>query len=735
MPPDAATPRALLPEVQYTLTIRDQPIAWQVRRVELREALSTPYTLRVELVSEDPDLDPNALLGADARLTLARTDDHARDILGLVLRVEQLGRLGQRRSLRLEIGPALALAAHRVDTRAWHQRSALEIVQAVLEHSLAALGRRLRLDLDPTTCQPREYCVQYRESDLDLVRRLLHEEGITFRFDHSGDAETLVLLDTRERCPELGTFPLVPRAANIAAAEAVERLSRARALGPTGLIQRDWVALLAAHAPFTHQHDRADERGRQRLRLEHDDRRTDHDDGARRARHKLELHAVDRQRCSGAGDILGFAPGQRFTLDDPPASDYLLLSVEHHGDITDSPSYHNTFTCIPAGLPFRPALPEPTRRPRVPGPHTAIVVGPDNEEIHTDEHGRIKVRFHWDSEASSDEPGSCWVRVAQTWAGAGWGALFIPRVGMEVVVQFLDGDPDRPLVIGCVYNSLSTPPIALPEHKTCSAVISESSPGGGLANQIRLEDSRGRESLSLKTRRNLHTTAGHDHTATVANDQTTEIGQNQTTFVGANQITVVQDHCDLTVAVGDRTTTVEAGNINTTVLAGTHTTTVHGTVTLDSTDGNIALNARHAIRVDANESTLTLNSESKLFIDSRGDTVAVAAELDVALHSRAGDITVCAQKDTFINSATGNLSLMASRTLDIRSDDRVTIDGTDSVSVTSKKIVLSAEDSLELRVGGTSIILTPGSIAFESPAISSKAIGEHTIAGALIRLN
>ena len=735
MPPDAATPRALLPEVKYTLTIRDQPIAWQVRRVELREALSTPYTLRVELVSEDPDLDPNALLGADARLTLARTDDHARDILGLVLRVEQLGRLGQRRSLRLEIGPALALAAHRVDTRAWHQRSALDIVQAVLEHSLAALGRRLRLDLDPTTCQPREYCVQYRESDLDLVRRLLHEEGITFRFDHSGDAETLVLLDTRERCPELGTFPLVPRAANIAAAEAVERLGRARALGPTGVIQRDWVALLAAHAPFTHQHDRADERGRQRLRLEHDDRRTDHDDGARRARHKLESHAVDRQRCSGAGDILGFAPGQRFTLDDPPASDYLLLSVEHHGDITDSPSYHNTFTCIPAGLPFRPALPEPARRPRVPGPHTAIVVGPDNEEIHTDEHGRIKVRFHWDSEASSDDPGSCWVRVAQTWAGAGWGALFIPRVGMEVVVQFLDGDPDRPLVIGCVYNSLSTPPIALPEHKTCSALISESSPGGGLANQIRLEDARGRESLSLKTRRNLHTTAGHDHTATVANDQTTEIGQNQTTFVGANQITVVQDHCDLTVAVGDRTTTVEAGNINTTVLAGTHTTTVHGTVTLDSTDGNIALNAQQDIAVDARTGILALRAEARVDIGSRADNAVLSAKHDVALNAQTGDLNLCAYRDASISSVTSDLSLLARRDLGVRSHQRVTIDGTDSVSVTSKKIVLSAEDSLELRVGGTSIILTPGSIAVESPAISSKAIGEHTIAGALIRLN
>ena len=159
--PDVASPRALLPEVQYTLTVRDQPIAWQVRRVELHEALSAPYTLRVEILCEDPELDPDALLGADARLTLARSEDLRRDVLGLVLRVEQLGRRGDHRSLRLEIGPALALCTHRVDTRAWHQRSALQIVEDVLGDSLGALGRRLRLDLDPSACPPREYCVQY----------------------------------------------------------------------------------------------------------------------------------------------------------------------------------------------------------------------------------------------------------------------------------------------------------------------------------------------------------------------------------------------------------------------------------------------------------------------------------------------------------------------------------------------------------------------------------------------
>ncbi len=733
--PDIASPRALLPEVQYTLTVRDQPIAWQVRRVELHEALSAPYTLRVEILCEDPELDPDALLGADARLTLARSEDLRRDVLGLVLRVEQLGRRGDHRSLRLEIGPALALCTHRVDTRAWHQRSALQIVEDVLGDSLGALGRRLRLDLDPSACPPREYCVQYRESDLEFIRRLLHEEGVAFRFEHTGDAETLVLLDSRERCPELGPFPLVPRAAAVAAAEAVEHLNRARALGPTGVTQRDWVALLAADAPFTHAHDSADERGRHRVRREHEDRRTDADDGARRAHHKLEQHAVQRQRCHGGGDVLGFRPGHRFTLGDAPSADYLLLSTLHHGDITDTPSYHNSFVCIPAGLPFRPALDEPAPRPRVNGPHTAIVVGPEGEEIHTDEHGRIKVRFHWDSR-TDEEHGSCWVRVAQSWAGAGWGALFIPRVGMEVVVQFIDGDPDRPLVIGCVYNSLSTPPVALPDQKTCSALVSESSPGGGLANQIRLEDARGRESLSLKTRRDLHTTAGHDHTATVANDHTINIGQNHSTYVGAT--------CNLIVAAGDLRTTVASGDLGTAVLngdftttvdAGSHTTTAGRAVTLASTGSDIALSARRSVKIDAAEADLSLTAAAQVYLCSCTDSVVVAAQRDLSLTTQEGSVQLWSHADAIIDSKTGNLSLSANKDISLRCDREITITGGDAVTSNSKKLVLSAEDTLELRVGGTAIILTAGSIALESPAISSKAVGEHIIAGALIRLN
>ena len=434
----------------------------------------------------------------------------------------------RRQHLRLTVGPALALLDQQTDTRAFHHQSVPQIVQAVLEDRLSTLGRRLRLDLDPAAWPPREYCVQYRETDLAFARRLLHEAGIGFRFAHLEDCETLVLFADNARCPEREPVRFLPHTTIVAADESIDHLARARSLAITGVTQRDWVALLAADAPFTHAHDSADERGRHRVRREHEDRRADADDGARRARHKLEQHAVQRQRCHGGGDVLCFRPGHRFTLGDAPSADYLLLSTLHHGDITDTPSYHNSFVCIPDGLPFRPALDEPAPRPRVNGPHTAIVVGPEGEEIHTDEHGRIKVRFHWDIR-TDEEHGSCWVRVAQSWAGAGWGALFIPRIGMEVVVQFLDGDPDRPLVIGCVYNSLSTPPVALPDDKTCSVLSSESSPGGGLANQIRLEDARGRESLTLRSRRDLHTRAGHDHHAR-AHNQHPHLGRGHTSL-------------------------------------------------------------------------------------------------------------------------------------------------------------------------------------------------------------
>lgn len=753
MPDHAAALRGLLPEVRYIFTVRDHAILWRVRRVELREALSEPYDLRVELLADDPELDPGALLGLDACLTLARDDHPARDLLGLVLRVEQLARRGDHQHLRLTLGPALALLGQQTDTRAFHHRSVPQIVQAVLEDRLAALGRRLRLDLDPAAFPTREYCVQYRESHLAFVRRLLHEEGIGFRFAHLEDRETLVLFADNARCPDREPVRFVPRHNPIAAAESIDRLERARSLTVTGVTQRDWVALLAADAPFTHTRCARDPQGRERIDYQHDDHRSDADDDGARARRTLERHALTRDLCHGSGDLVDFTPGLRFPLHGHPDPtrdrNYLLLRVEHHGEVADVdrhahdpeiPRYHNTFTCIPDDVPYRPPLTTP--RPRAHGPHTAIVVGPEGEEIHTDEHGRIQLRFHWDRDLEPHP--SCWVRVAHTWAGPGWGALFLPRVGMEVLVQFIDGDPDRPLVVGCVYNSLSTPPVALPDDKTCSVLSSESSPGGGLANQIRLEDGRGRESLTLRTRRDLHTVAGHDHKVRVTHDHTAQIGQNHTTLVGANQITAVTGNTDLTVSDGHLTTTVlagthsldihgdqhtvvRAGNHHVDIELGNHSTRCEQQLQLVSRNANIHLKARGCVYAESDTDELILDAHTELRARSRTAAINLKAATSLQLTADTADIALKARTDLHLAATSGDLLATAGNNLALHAES--------SAQLTADKISIVANDTLELRVGGTSIVLKPGSIAINAPVITSVATGEHTISGALIRLN
>jgi type VI secretion system secreted protein VgrG len=749
----------LLPEVRYTFTVRDQIAACHVCRVELCEALSEPYRLVVELVSDDLEFDPEDLLGADCSLQIARDDHPAREVLGQILRVEQRGRRDARQALRLEIGPALALLAHRIDTRAWQHASAVEIVLDVLEDRLAALGRRIRIDLDPADYPPREYCVQYRESDLEFVLRLLASEGIALRFDHDShaDAETVVLFDRNDRCPTRSPVGFAPRGAAVSAAESIDRFERARRLGTTGVTQRDWVPLAAAEAPFTHTRCARDDRGRERIVYEHDDRRLDADDAGTRARRKLEQRTVLRDACRGAGDVVDFTPGLRFALTEHPESgrdrDYLLVRVEHHGEVAgadrfgadisaNAPRYHNTFECVAEEVPFRPD--DRPQRPRVHGPHTAIVVGPEGEEIHTDEHGRIKLRFHWDRDNPADDRASCWVRVAQTWAGAGWGALFLPRVGMEVLVEFIDGDPDRPLVIGCVYNSLNTPPVALPDDKTCSALTSESSPGGGLANQIRLEDARGRESLTIRTRRDLHTSAGHDHTATVAHDQTSKIGGNQTNTIAGDQITAVTGNRDITISDGDLTTIVAAGKHLTDVHghhscvvrtgdsrleveAGEHHTRAHGLIKLDSTHSNMHLQAHGCLYAESRTSDLVIDAHRDLRAFARGAAIELKAGTRIDLTSHAEDVAVHAHTDVQLAASTGDLTATAAHDLLLHADG--------SAQLAADKIILAATQTLELRVGNTSITLTPGAIELRSPMITSAAVGEHLISGALIRLN
>ncbi len=751
-------PSASLPELSYHLTLAGKTTGWRIKRVRLVEEISRPYELIVEILHDPSDPLPEHVLGADASLAFMRDEHPARDVHGVVLRIEQLDRQDTAQHLRLVIGPALAMFAQTQNTRIWQECSVLQVVVDVLERPLKALGRNLRLDLTPETYAARDFCVQYRESDLAFVSRLLQEEGISYRFaDIDAHAETLVLFDANERCPNLPPLHFVTRGTAVAEAS-VDRFEPTRQLTATGVTQRDWAPFLAADAPFIHTRCARDEHQRERIIYDHEDHRCQANDDGAMARRKLEQHAWQRMLVHGQSNVYPLSPGLRFELSDHPDPrydrSYLLVRVEHHGEVADAerlgPSddlavYRNEFRCIPTETAYRP-LPDPNNSPpRVHGPHTAIVVGPETEEIHTDVHGRIKVRFHWDRRTDNDaDAASCWLRVAQTWAGAGWGSMFVPRIGMEVLVQFIDGDPARPLVVGCVYNSVNTPPLTLPGDKTCSVLQSESSPGGGLANMLRFEDGRGRESLTLQTRRDLVTRAGHNHHVHVANDQKTVVAANMATCVEGNQSTLVMSNCTLTVSDGDFDTHVCSGSQTVRVQGDQHTTIVDGHCYVDvhagghilqaqqdvqacSLAGDLVLLGQKDVTIAAHEHQLRLHGQQKAWLVSHNDDVEISAQKAVQILARTDNMQLQAHTDVLAKADTGNIELAAAEDITIAAEGDANIRG--------RKITICATDTLELRVGLTAIVLKPGSIHLQSPAITSAAIGEHVISGALIRLN
>jgi type VI secretion system secreted protein VgrG len=263
----------------------------------------------------------------------------------------------------------------------------------------------------------------------------------------------------------------------------------------------------------------------------------------------------------GRGTVVGFSAGGLFgLLRHNLEGDYLLTRVGHSiSSDGDSANYSNHFVCIPAETPYRPARRTP--KPRVRGIETATVVGPSGQEIHTDKHGRIKVQFHWDREGNKDEHSSCFMRVVQPWAGPGWGFVFIPRIGMEVTVAFVQGDPDRPIATGTVYNGENLTPYEMPDEMTKSTIRTQSSPGGGGHNELSFEDAAGKEEVFLRAQKDLNEQILNNQSSTIGADKTTDVGGNQKLIVGANREVEVGADETTTVSV-NRKLTVGAENVH-----------------------------------------------------------------------------------------------------------------------------------------------------------------------------
>jgi type VI secretion system secreted protein VgrG len=589
------------------------------------EALGRLSEFSVRMLSEDASLAIGDVLGKPLSVLLATNEDgDLRHFNGIVTRFANTGWVGELASYEATVHPWLWLLTRASNCRIFQDMAVPDIVKEVCGAygGAAALSVTALSGEYPTL----PYCVQYRETDFDFVCRLLEGVGIYFYFTHEDGKHTMVLADSYSAHQPIAGYTALKfaRAARRGewAEESVSSWASGGAIASSKVVLQDFdfekaggsrsggllsTATIAAGFEQA-SYEMYDYPGAYSVAA----------DGNVLARARIESMHGQCEQIAATTDARGLYPGGLFTLADHPRDDqnraYLVTSAHYEVSGNDYASGGRGFgfSCRIGAIgkehPYRP-LPT-VARPRVYGPQTAIVVGKAGEEIWTDKYGRIKVQFHWDRIGADDENSSCWVRVAQGWAGKGWGAMAVPRIGMEVVVSFLEGDPDRPLVTGCVYNSDTMPPYELPANQTRSTVKSQSSKGGEGFNELRFEDKKGAEEVYMHAERDFlrvvknndalkvgfETADKGDQTIDIKNDQLETIGNDQTLKVTHDQTVGIDGK--QAVKVGT-TIVIEAGTSIELKVGGSSIKIEAGKITIKAPEIEVAADANAKVKAGA----------------------------------------------------------------------------------------------------------------------------------------
>ncbi|PCF94518.1 type VI secretion system Vgr family protein [Vreelandella nigrificans] len=541
--------------LQFTLTLPGvDDIA--VMDFTHREALSQPFELIVNLASRDDTLDAAELLDREAALTIWQDGEPLRQVHGVICEFGRGDRGHRRTFYSLVLRPALWRLSLRQNSRIFQKTDPLTIINTLCdERGITDVSFAVTRDLPE-----RDYCVQYRETDLAFIERLAAEEGLFYyhEFAETGEsgggesdngAHRLIFADDPQVLVSLGERPYNSRAGGTAPTRHVRKLSHRARVATASATLKDYSFKNPAYAQL-HEHQGRDvETHGQHTDYEHYDypgRYKQDASGEPFTRIRLEQLRREAITAQAESDLPEFAPGLRFTLTDHDTDslnrDWQVREVIHHGeqpqaleedgmtqsDASGMTRYHNHVTLIPGDTPWR-ATPNP--KPRVDGPQVAFVVGPEGEEIHCDEHGRVKVQFPWDRYAEPNDTASCWVRVAQGWAGGGYGSIAIPRIGHEVIVSFLEGDPDQPLITGRTYHAVNTAPYPLPEHKTRTVMRTQSHKAEGF-NELRFEDEAGEEQIWLHAQKDLELLTLNDRTEEIRNDSHLKVHNDRISQVG-----------------------------------------------------------------------------------------------------------------------------------------------------------------------------------------------------------
>lgn len=508
------------------------------------------FSCSVEIASENNAIDLQGLIGKSARLTLF-DERNPQYIHGEVVQAQQ-GEQGNRYTLyTLQLAPKLAFYQYRKDQRIFQDQSAPDIIKKVLQQG-GLEDDQVEWNLTGSYSN-RVYCTQYGETDLNFINRLMEEEGIYYFFEHQHDRHLMVISDSKNRFRNID-------------GESVVRYKERTGMVSSEESIYEFGASVSVHSGKVTLRDYSFEKSN--LRLEHSDQQAEHTDleqyhyqnnytepsqGKHLAKVRLQALSALAECAKGKSDSLRLDVGKRFTIKDHPNrgfnSEYTLLSVAVEGKqpqslgegaSTEGSQFSVAFRAIPSSVEYKTAL--ETHQPKIEGTQTAIVTGPSGEEIYTDQHGRIKVQFHWDREGAYNESSSCWLRVCQTIAGNQWGSMVLPRVGQEVLVAFINGNPDRPLVKGALYNGSNQTPYSLPQDKTKTLFKSHSSPGGGGFNELQLEDKKGEERVYVRAEKDVDLFiqnewkewVGKEQHLTVGNSRHIEVGKELNTSVKSN---------------------------------------------------------------------------------------------------------------------------------------------------------------------------------------------------------
>ena len=708
------------------------------------DELSHVSQYQLELLCKTNTVDFKKILGQNVTIKLELPDEQTRYINGFVSRFGAGGRMhGRYHQFVATVSSWLWFTTRRSDCRIFQAKTVPDIVKKVLDHYGGLADFSFELSGSYRTW---DYCVQYRETDFNFISRLLEHEGIHYYFRHSDGKHKMVLTDSVDKLDPFAGYPILTY------------------VDPTEFVRpgieyvRDWsVGQELRPGKYTHTDYDFE---RPTVSLQTEQKAPDglgipgteiYDypggyikegkDGAAYAQVRIQELGVQFETARAVTNAQGVVVGHTFELEGFPRADenkkHVVVRTEHairFSDYegmppdTEPTSYECSFCARKCTLPFRPL--RVTQKPLIQGPQTAVVVGPGGDEIYTDKYGRVKVQFHWDREGKKDDKSSCWVRVSHPWAGKQWGMVAIPRIGQEVIIDFLEGDPDQPIIIGRVYNGEQMPPYELAANKTQSGILTRSSLGGSPenANELMFEDKKGSELIYLRAEKDYTNSVENDEVRWVGHDRWTEIDNDETNHIYHDRTEMVDN--DETIHIKhDRKEMVDNNEVIT--IGNDHTETIRGsfagTVNRTKTE-NVLLNSAETVGL-AKE--LTIGGLYQVTVGAAHNTT-VGAVHSMQVAGASSEAVGGAKTVTVVGNHTETVK--ANQSISVSKDRTLKVDGKSEQTVKkehvfkAKKIAITAEDELIITVGSAKFVMKKdGSILLDGKDVNTKASGKVNI--------